>query len=220
MKWNGNRDSKTIQSAQEEVSCHRFIPRRHDDLFICTPIKKILVGTREGAVTIERDAPDSEWRIGQRAVTDKHISAIMKEPESGLVFAGAFHGGVMVSADEGKSWEARNNGMTQNNVYSLAAKNVNGHVRLFAGTEPAHLFVSEDSGSQLARAARSACRAERAQVELPGAAPCRPRQTYQFRSRQPEYDLCVGRSRRLVAQHRRRRELGRIYRASTKTCTA
>ncbi len=111
-----------------------------------TPSNQILVGTREGAVIVERDAPGSAWRIGQRAVTDKHISAIMKEPESDLVFAGAFQGGVLVSADEGKTWEVRNHGMTQNNVYSLAAKTVNGRVRLFAGTEPAHLFVSEDLG--------------------------------------------------------------------------
>ena len=108
--------------------------------------RQILVGTREGAVTIERDAPGSQWRIAHRAITDKHLSAIIIEPESGLVFAGAFHGGVMVSADQGKSWEARNNGMTQNNVYSLAAKHINGRVRLFAGTEPAHLFVSDDLG--------------------------------------------------------------------------
>ena len=44
----------------------------------------ILVGTREGAVSIERDAPGAPWRIGQRSLTDKHISAIIKEPESGL----------------------------------------------------------------------------------------------------------------------------------------
>jgi photosystem II stability/assembly factor-like uncharacterized protein len=90
------------------------------------PSNHIFVGTREGVVTIERNGAD--WRIGQRAVTDKHISAIINEPESGLVFAGAFHGGVMVSADQGKTWEARNNGMTQNNVYSLAAKNIDGRV--------------------------------------------------------------------------------------------
>ena len=68
----------------------------------------MLVGTREGAVSIERDVPGAPWRLGQRSLTDKHISAIVKEPESGVVFAGAFHGGVMVSADDGKSWEARN----------------------------------------------------------------------------------------------------------------
>ena len=111
-----------------------------------TPTKQILVGTREGAITVERDAPGCQWRVSHRAAADKHLSAIIIEPESGLVFAGAFQGGVMVSADQGKSWEARNNGMTQNNVYSLAAKKINGRVRLFAGTEPAHLFVSDDLG--------------------------------------------------------------------------
>ena len=107
---------------------------------------QILIGTREGAITIERDAAKTEWHIAHRAITDKHLSAIIKEPESGLTFAGAFHGGVHVSADGAKSWQARNNGMTQDNVYSLAAKKINGRVRLFAGTEPAHLFVSDDLG--------------------------------------------------------------------------
>jgi len=36
------------------------------------------------------------------------------DPESGLTFAGAFLGGMLVSADSGKIWEARSNGMTQN----------------------------------------------------------------------------------------------------------
>ncbi|HXV48637.1 MAG TPA: glycosyl hydrolase [Candidatus Binatia bacterium] len=107
---------------------------------------QILIGTREGAVTLERNAGGSDWRITHRALADKHISAIMKEPESELTFAAAFHGGVHVSADDGKSWEARGNGMTQNNVYSLAAKRIDGHFRVFAGTEPAHLFVSDDLG--------------------------------------------------------------------------
>jgi photosystem II stability/assembly factor-like uncharacterized protein len=108
--------------------------------------QQLLIGTRDGVVTIARNASGADWRVAHRAITDKHISAIMKEPESGLIFAGAFHGGVMVSADEGKTWEARNDGMTQNNVYSLATKNINGRVRVFAGTEPAHLYVSENLG--------------------------------------------------------------------------
>ena len=113
------------------------------------PANQILVGTSAGAITVERKAA-SEWQIAQRAITDKHISAIIREPESGLIFAGAFQGGVMVSADEGRTWEARNQGMTQNNVYSLAAKRINGNVRVFAGTEPAHLYVSDDLGKNWA----------------------------------------------------------------------
>src|SRR4051794_33812853 len=92
------------------------------------PAKRILVGTREGVVTIERQSSGSSWVIANRAIVDKHISAIIREPQSGLIFAGAFQGGVMVSADEGRTWEARNNGMTQNDVYSLAARPINGKV--------------------------------------------------------------------------------------------
>jgi photosystem II stability/assembly factor-like uncharacterized protein len=108
--------------------------------------KEILVGTREGALTVARDGNDAAWRVTHRALADKHISALMSEPESGFLFAGAFQGGVHVSQDGGETWQARNNGMSQNNVYSLAAKKIAGRVRVFAGTEPAHLFVSDDLG--------------------------------------------------------------------------
>jgi photosystem II stability/assembly factor-like uncharacterized protein len=108
--------------------------------------KTILVGTREGVLTISRDGAGGPWGVTQRAITDKHISAIINESQSGLTFAGAFHGGVHVSSDNGKSWQERGRGMTQNNVYSLAAQRVNGGVRIYAGTEPAHLFMSDDLG--------------------------------------------------------------------------
>jgi photosystem II stability/assembly factor-like uncharacterized protein len=111
-----------------------------------SPSQEVLVGTREGVVTIERETSGSEWRLKHRALIDKHISAIIKEPGSGLTLAGAFHGSVHVSADDGKTWEPRGNGLTQTNVYSLASRRVNGRVRLFAGTEPAHLFASDDLG--------------------------------------------------------------------------
>jgi photosystem II stability/assembly factor-like uncharacterized protein len=111
-----------------------------------SPSNEILVGTREGVITIARETSGSEWKVTHRAIPEKHISAIIKEPQSGLTFAGAFHGGVHVSADDGKTWQERTNGMTQNNVYSLAVQRVNGRVRVFAGTEPAHLFVSDDLG--------------------------------------------------------------------------
>src|SRR5688500_4231015 len=102
-----------------------------------TPSQEVLVGTREGVVTIARDA-GSAWRVTHRAMADKHISAIIKEPKSGLTFAGAFHGSVHASADNGKTWEPRGNGLSQTNVYSLAAQRANGRTRLFVGTEPAH----------------------------------------------------------------------------------
>jgi photosystem II stability/assembly factor-like uncharacterized protein len=109
-----------------------------------SPSNQVLVATREGIAVIAREG--SGWRVAHRAIADKHMSAIMKEPESGMTFAGAFHGGIHASPDDGRTWEPRSEGLTQNNVYSLAARRTNGHVRLFAGTEPAHLFYSDDLG--------------------------------------------------------------------------
>lgn len=106
--------------------------------------KEVLVGTREGIAIIAREG--SEWQVAHRALTDKHISAIISEPQSGLTFAGAFHGSVHASADGGRTWEPRGEGLTQPNIYSLASARIDGHARLFAGTEPAHLFVSDDLG--------------------------------------------------------------------------
>jgi photosystem II stability/assembly factor-like uncharacterized protein len=106
--------------------------------------KELLIGTREGVATIARDG--AGWRVARRALTDKHISAIMKEAESGLTFAGAFHGGIHVSADDGRTWEPRDAGLTQNDIYSLASRRIDGQARVFAGTEPAHLFYSDDLG--------------------------------------------------------------------------
>jgi photosystem II stability/assembly factor-like uncharacterized protein len=106
--------------------------------------QEVLVGTKEGVAIIAREG--SGWKLAHRALTDKHISAIIIEPESGLTFAGAFHGSIHASADGGRTWEPRANGLSQANVYSLASARINGHTRLFAGTEPAHLFISDDLG--------------------------------------------------------------------------
>ena len=106
--------------------------------------KEVLVGTKEGVAIIAREG--SGWKLAHRALTDKHISAIMIEPESGLTFAGAFHGSIHASADGGRTWEPRTNGLSQANVYSLASAHIDGRTRLFAGTEPAHLFISDDLG--------------------------------------------------------------------------
>ena len=108
--------------------------------------REVLVGTREGIVILERDDQGAGWRVAHRALTDLHISSIVLEPESGLTLAGAFHGSLHASADGGRTWQERSNGLTEHNVYSLAAVRHDGRMRLYAGTEPAHLFTSDDLG--------------------------------------------------------------------------
>jgi photosystem II stability/assembly factor-like uncharacterized protein len=108
------------------------------------PSAEVLVGTLHGVATLVRD--DDGWRLARRALEDKHISAIIVEPESGLVVAGAFSGGVHASMDGGRTWERRDRCIGEDDVYSLASVRLHGRPRLYAGTEPARLYFSDDLG--------------------------------------------------------------------------
>jgi photosystem II stability/assembly factor-like uncharacterized protein len=110
------------------------------------PSDQVLVGTIEGVVCLERNAGSPGWHIASRALTDKHIHALLIEPNSGTLFAGANHGSIFASEDGGHTWESRDHGLTEHDVYSLAGAPLNGSTRLYAGTEPAHLFSSDDLG--------------------------------------------------------------------------
>ncbi len=112
------------------------------------PSGQVLVGTIEGVVSLERDPSGSGWHVADRALTDKHVHALLIEPESGTIFAGMKHGSMFASGDGGRTWERRDKGLTEQNVYSLASARVGPGVRVFAGTEPAHLFYSDDLGGR------------------------------------------------------------------------
>ena len=108
------------------------------------PSRELWVATQDGLVLFEHE--NGAWRETRRALRGQHISAIVFEPSRGTIFAGSFFGSIHASSDGGKIWERRDNGMTIHDVYSLAATSVDGQVRLYAGTQPAHLFVSHDLG--------------------------------------------------------------------------
>ena len=107
---------------------------------------EVLVGTKEGVVFLQRNAGGSGWNVAHRALTDKHIHAVIVEPESGAILAGATDESIYVSEDGGRTWEQRDDGITEPDIYSLAAARTKAGVRLFAGTQPAHLFYSDDLG--------------------------------------------------------------------------
>ena len=108
------------------------------------PSDEVLVGTNDGVVTIQRNG--AGWTIKSRTLEGKHIHAVLFEEQSGTWFAGVNKGGIFASEDGGKTWEQRDNGLTESDIYSLARAEVDGKVRLFAGTEPAKLFISDDLG--------------------------------------------------------------------------
>ncbi len=108
------------------------------------PSTEVLVGTIQGIVRIERGA--NGWTVTEVTLRDSHVHALLFEPESRIWFAGISHDGIYASTDGGRSWKKRDQGVTENDIYTLTRTKLNGKVRLFAGTEPAHLFISDDLG--------------------------------------------------------------------------
>ncbi len=109
------------------------------------PSRELLVGTADGVVRLERTKELHGWRVGEQTLKGAHISSMIM-PQAGLMLAAIYHGGVMMSRDDGKTWEHRDAGIAHNDVYSLGATSLNGKLRLFAGTEPAHFYLSDDLG--------------------------------------------------------------------------
>src|SRR2546428_6579763 len=85
------------------------------------PSRQVLVGTIEGVVCMERDPGGPGWHVASRALTAKHIHALLVEPESGTVFAGVNHGPIFASAHHRRTWAPRAQGLTLHNVYRPAS---------------------------------------------------------------------------------------------------
>jgi hypothetical protein len=108
------------------------------------PSKELFVATADGLFTLEKQGKG--WKVARKALEGHHVSSIIIEPSTGAIFAGMHNGGVAISEDSGKTWDIRNNGLTSDNVFCVNAVSVGNRVRAYAGTEPAHLFMSEDMG--------------------------------------------------------------------------
>ena len=112
-----------------------------------TPSNEVLIGTKDGVVQLKRDGRGAAWRAADRWLADKHIHALLIEPKSSTIFVGVNEGSVLASDDRGKTWAARDKGITgTTDIYCFAATELDGKTRIFVGTEPAHLFYSDDLG--------------------------------------------------------------------------
>jgi photosystem II stability/assembly factor-like uncharacterized protein len=111
------------------------------------PPTRLLVSTLRGITVLERASPGTSWIERGRRLEGQHCSSLMREPRRGGLFAGMHSGGLFFSGDGGESWEPRSNGISVPHVYSLAYAHRGGDVVLYAGTEPAAMFRSDDYGA-------------------------------------------------------------------------
>lgn len=107
---------------------------------------ELLVGTTGGIAKLERRGKGSEWKVAGRTLEKSHISSIYLETKQRGLFAGVHGGRLYRSMDGGKTWEPKAQGISVEHVFTVNSTLRDGKVVLYAGTEPAHLFVSEDYG--------------------------------------------------------------------------
>lgn len=108
------------------------------------PVDRMLVGTLDGVSILQRSG--GSWMVKGRELEGKHVSSLLFEAKQGGVFAGIHDGGVFFSADQGETWEQRTDGLAVEHVYTLGLDDRGGKTVIYAGTEPARLFRSEDYG--------------------------------------------------------------------------
>jgi photosystem II stability/assembly factor-like uncharacterized protein len=111
------------------------------------PVDTVLVGTIDGVHRLSRNAANSAWTVSRRGLDGVHVGSLLSIP-GGRLFAGAHSGGLFRSDDATAPWERTMDGIADahSQVYCLAAQQRDGRLVLWAGTQPAALYRSDDLG--------------------------------------------------------------------------
>jgi photosystem II stability/assembly factor-like uncharacterized protein len=109
------------------------------------PALAMNVATLGGLVRLERERPGAPWREMRRTLEDRHVSALTFAADR--LFAASHQRGIVVSDDDGKTWQSASSGIAETNVFTLAAQTRGETTVLFAGVEPAKLYRSDDLGA-------------------------------------------------------------------------
>lgn len=114
----------------------------------------LLIGTKKGLFVATSDEERKSWEISGPFCETWPIQHAIGDPATGAIYAAGgnewFGPAVWKSTDQGRSWTHSSAGLAYEagqepvkSVWSLAARNG----RLYAGVEPAGLFVSDDHGA-------------------------------------------------------------------------
>jgi len=103
-------------------------------------MNKLLLGTEKGLVICEHDGEG--WHESARGLTDQNVTSVIAH--EGVILAGTTNG-IFRSDDEGQTWMEASNGLDTRHIRWMAYHPEVSDLA-FAGTEPAGIFVSHDSG--------------------------------------------------------------------------
>jgi BNR/Asp-box repeat len=118
----------------------------------------IAVGTRKGVFVFKSEDGRRSWKAGGQGMPGSSVHHAVYDPRNSAIFAAANYDQwgtkVMVSRDLGASWkEARTgprfpkeSGLSVNAIWHIEPGNDGEPQKLYAGVDPAALFVSDDAG--------------------------------------------------------------------------
>jgi photosystem II stability/assembly factor-like uncharacterized protein len=102
--------------------------------------KILLLATSYGIAICESEV--AGWRVYRRDLLGSFVTCVIAQGE--IIIAGT-KDGIFRSSDRGESWWAVNSGLSIRHIRWLAAHPDNPQ-RVFAGSEPAGIFLSQDGG--------------------------------------------------------------------------
>jgi photosystem II stability/assembly factor-like uncharacterized protein len=108
------------------------------------PSEVMLVGSADGIHRFEYSS--GRWSLAHRDLEGVFVSALTSLRD-GTILAGTHGLGVLLSKNGGRNWTLSNAGLEQPDIWSLKTEFWQGAEHLFAGTQPAHLYKSDDGGA-------------------------------------------------------------------------
>jgi hypothetical protein len=104
-------------------------------------MKNLILATEQGIVICELE--DKEWHKSFHSLQDQHVTSVTAH--EGTILAGT-EDGIFRSEDTGKTWKESSEGLTTRYIRWTAFHPESTDL-IFAGTEPANIFVSHNYGA-------------------------------------------------------------------------
>jgi photosystem II stability/assembly factor-like uncharacterized protein len=104
-------------------------------------MKNLILATEQGIVICE--LKDKEWHKSLHSLKDQHVTSVTAR--NGTILAGT-EDGIFRSEDAGQTWKESSEGLTTRHIRWTAFHPESTDL-IFAGTEPANIFVSHDHGA-------------------------------------------------------------------------